>query len=32
VEAPTVYGNIGIKCWIYRGQLKTEGGSHGPDA
>jgi small subunit ribosomal protein S3 len=32
VEAPTVYGNIGIKCWIYRGLLQREVKSHGSDA
>lgn len=32
VEAPTQYGHIGIKCWIYRGQLQKEGKSHGSDA
>lgn len=32
VEAPTVYGNIGIKCWIYRGLLQREEKPHGGDA
>ena len=32
VEAPTVYGRIGIKCWIYRGELNKEGVNHGNDA
>jgi len=32
VEAPTVYGNIGVKCWTYRGKIQPEGKSHGSDA
>jgi len=32
VEAPTMYGNIGIKTWIYRGELPREGIKHGADA
>jgi len=32
VEAPTVYGNIGIKTWIYRGELPRGGIKHGADA
>jgi small subunit ribosomal protein S3 len=32
VEAPTVYGHIGIKCWIYRGELKQEEKTRGPNA
>jgi small subunit ribosomal protein S3 len=32
VEAPTVYGHIGIKCWIYRGELQQEGDADGANA
>lgn len=31
-EAPTVYGNIGIKTWIYRGEMPREVANHGADA
>jgi small subunit ribosomal protein S3 len=31
-EAPTVYGNIGIKTWIYRGTIPQERIAHGADA
>ena len=31
-EAPTVYGNIGIKTWIYRGEIPREVAKDGPDA
>jgi small subunit ribosomal protein S3 len=32
VEAPTQYGHIGIKCWIFRGMIQKEGKIHGSDA
>ncbi len=32
VEAPSQYGHIGIKCWIYRGELPGGRKSHGSDA
>lgn len=32
VEAPSQYGNIGIKCWIFRGMLPVGRKSHGSDA
>jgi small subunit ribosomal protein S3 len=31
-EAPTVYGNIGVKTWIYRGAIPRERTNHGADA
>ncbi len=32
VEAPTMYGRIGIKCWIFRGMLKVKGAINASDA